>query len=172
MLVGCSKPGDESAATASAAGPTREDFSAAPGLDRYPARRNPGYVVERALTSEKQAGRYNNFYEFTANKDVYRYVRDYQPYPWTIEVAGLCEHPRRWDLDVLMREFPLEERVYRHRCVEAWSMVVPWTGFPLAALVKASGPQSDAMFVKLTSLLRPAAIFSLFPRVPPFWPSP
>ncbi|NIW25608.1 MAG: protein-methionine-sulfoxide reductase catalytic subunit MsrP, partial [Gammaproteobacteria bacterium] len=82
-------------------------------------------------------------------------VRDYNPYPWTVEVTGMCDNPKRWDLDMLVREFGLEERVYRFRCVEAWSMVVPWTGFALNKLLVASQPQSQARFVRFVSILRP-----------------
>jgi len=139
-----------------ASGPfTRADFPNAPGIDLYPAKPNAGFRVERPLTDERTASRYNNFYEFTTSKDVYRYVRDYNPYPWTLEVAGLCDKPQRWDLDALIRRFGLEERVYRFRCVEAWSMVVPWTGFALNRLLSASEPQGAARFVRFVSILRP-----------------
>lgn len=139
-----------------ASGPfTLDEFPNAPGVDLYPASRNAAYAVERPLTDERTASRYNNFYEFTTSKDVYRHVRDYQPYPWTLDVTGMCDKPRRWDLDALIRTYDLEERVYRFRCVEAWSMVVPWTGFALRRLLAASEPRSDARFVRLVSLLRP-----------------
>ena len=134
---------------------TLDEFPSAPGFDLYPAARNAGYQVERPLTDERVASRYNNFYEFTTSKDVYRHVRDFNPYPWTVEVAGLCDKPKRWDLDALLREFGLEERIYRFRCVEAWSMVVPWTGFALHKLLRASEPRSEARFVRFVSLLRP-----------------
>jgi sulfoxide reductase catalytic subunit YedY len=151
LLGGCGERGASAAPAKNAEG----DYTGAPGLDLYPAQRNPLYRVDRAPTDEAKAARYCNFYEFTANKDVYRHVSDYQPYPWTLEVTGLCDKPQRWDLDELVRAFPLEERVYRHRCVEAWSMVVPWVGFPFAALVRASQPKSEARFVRFKSLLRP-----------------
>lgn len=159
LLGGCGETGggrgaERAAATGSAAG-AGEDFTGAPGLDLYPAQRAAAYAVDRPLTDEREAGRYNNFYEFTADKDVYRYVQDYRPYPWTVEVAGLCAAPRVWDLDALVRQFGVEERVYRHRCVEAWSMVVPWSGFAFAKLVQASQPHPEARYVRLTSLLRP-----------------
>ena len=111
-----------------------------PGKDRYPAAanamfRDPG----RPLTPEIDAARTSNFYEFTSTKSVWRYVEAFQPLPWTVEVAGLVDEPKIYDIDALLRAFPLEERTYRHRCVEAWAMVVPWTGFPLAALLKKAG---------------------------------
>lgn len=132
-----------------------DDFPRAPALDLYPATRNASYTVDRPLTDERTASQFNNFYEFTTDKDVFRYVREYNPYPWTLEVGGLCDAPKTWDLDALMRAFGLEERVYRFRCVEAWSMVVPWTGFPLAKLVRHSQPRSEARFVRFVSFDRP-----------------
>ena len=139
-----------------ASGPfTSKDFPGAPGLDLYPVQRNARYQVDRPFTDEKTASRYNNFYEFTLQKDVYRHVRDFKPYPWTVEVGGLCNQPKTWNLDDLVRRFPLEERVYRFRCVEAWSMVVPWTGFPLALLLQASEPRAAATHVRFVSFLRP-----------------
>jgi sulfoxide reductase catalytic subunit YedY len=75
--------------------------------------------------------------------------------PWTVEVAGLVDEPKTYDIDALIRTFPLEERIYRHRCVEAWAMVVPWTGFPLAALLKKAGVQAGAKYVRFESSDRP-----------------
>jgi sulfoxide reductase catalytic subunit YedY len=161
LLAGCSR-GDSAQAGGSGketarapGGSAPSDYAGAPGLDLYPAKRSDLYRVERPLTREENTGRYCNFYEFTSNKDVYRFVKDYKPYPWTLEVTGECDKPRRWDLDQLVREFGLEERVYRHRCVEAWSMVVPWTGFPFAKLIQASQPRSEARYVRVKSVLRP-----------------
>ncbi len=134
---------------------TLDEFPNAPGVDLYPAGANAAYQVDRPWTDERTASRYNNFYEFTTSKDVYRHVRDYNPYPWTLEVTGLCDKPQRWDLDALIRKFGLEERVYRFRCVEAWSMVVPWTGFALHKLLQACEPRNEARFVRFVSLLRP-----------------
>ena len=102
------------------------------------------------------AAKYNNFYEFSRDKDVYEYVGSFKPRPWQLEVAGLCDNKRVYDVDDLIKRFPLEERVYRFRCVEAWSMVVPWVGFPLAKLVQESKPQSAARFLRLTTFFRPS----------------
>jgi sulfoxide reductase catalytic subunit YedY len=156
LLAGCM--GADGAASGDGRDATAGDralYAGAPGLDLYPRPRNELYRVDRPLTAEAETQRYCNFYEFTQQKDVHRRVQDYRPYPWTIEVGGLCESPRTWDLDDLVRRFPLEERVYRHRCVEAWSMIVPWTGFPFAALVAASAPRRAARYVRCTSFLRP-----------------
>jgi sulfoxide reductase catalytic subunit YedY len=116
-----------------------------PGADLYPAARNPDFAeVQRPLTEQAVAARYTNFFEFSSGKSVWRYVDAFQPYPWTLEVTGLVARPKVWDLDDLVRAFPLEERVYRFRCVEAWAMVVPWVGFPLAKLLAVAEPQAGA----------------------------
>jgi sulfoxide reductase catalytic subunit YedY len=143
---------------------------AAPNANLYPATRNPAFAkVDRALTDEGEAARYCNFYEFSVTKEVWHYVEPFQPLPWQVEVTGLVSRPRTLDLDDLTRQFPLEERVYRHRCVEAWAMAVPWTGFPLAALVKHVEPLASARFVRFVSFLRPAeASRQQFRGVP--WP--
>ena len=123
----------------------------------YPAARNPRYTLDRPLTDEAAAGRYNNFYEFGADKGaVGRLARRFPWYPWQVEVTGLVAHPKVWDIDELVQTMPLEERLYRHRCVEAWAMAVPWTGFPLKALIEKAGPLSAARYVRLVSFHRPA----------------
>ena len=154
LLGSCARAQEQPSNRAS--GPfTKTDFPGAPGLDLYPGRSNANYKVDRPLTDEATASKFNNFYEFSMQKDVYKYVRDYKPYPWTVEVGGLCSKPKTWDLDELVRRFGLEERVYHFRCVEAWSMVVPWTGLPLAALLQASAPATEAQYVRFLSFLRP-----------------
>lgn len=120
------------------------------------APRNPKFTLDRPLTDEAVAAEYNNFYEFTEKKDVYRYVEKFQPKPWTIEVAGLVHKPQTFDVDELAKLMPMEERLYRHRCVEAWAMAVPWTGFPLSALLKRVEPMASAKFVRFISFKRPS----------------
>lgn len=110
---------------------------------------------ERALTNEQVAARYNNFYEFTGGKDVWRHVGAFRTDPWTVEVSGLVSRPRVYGLEELLR-MPHEERVYRHRCVEAWAMIVPWSGFPLARLLLAAEPKHAARYVRFTSFSDPA----------------
>jgi sulfoxide reductase catalytic subunit YedY len=110
--------------------------------------------VERPLTDPAVAARYNNFYEFTSSKDVWRHVDDFRVDRWSVEVTGLVAKPRRWSLEELLR-LPQEERVYRHRCVEGWSIVVPWIGFPLAELLKKVEPTSKAKYVAFETLRRP-----------------
>jgi len=141
-----------------------------PGKDLYPARRNDQFAkVDRPLTNEPQAARYTNFYEFSSFKDVWRSIEPFQPVPWTVEVAGLVAKPRTYDIDDLVRAFPLEERVYRHRCVEAWAMAMPWTGFPLAALLKKAEPLPAARFVRFVSFDNPSQARQQHDRSMP-WP--
>lgn len=125
------------------------------GLPPLLAKRNPGFVVQDPLTPIEVAARYNNFYEFTTGKEVWDEIEKFKPRPWTLEVGGLVDRPRTYDVDELVKRMPIEERVYRHRCVEAWSMIVPWAGFPLAALLKEAGPKAGARFVKFTTFMRP-----------------
>ena len=125
------------------------------GAGLYPAKRNTAYAVDRPLTDEATANRYNNYYEFSEQKDVWRYVDRFETRPWQVGVAGLCEKPRIFDVDELARLVPLEERVYRHRCVEAWSMVVPWSGLPLRALLDRVRPLSAARHVRMLTFLKP-----------------
>ncbi len=111
------------------------------------------YTVNEALTSYEDVSTYNNFYEFGTDKDEpAQNAQSLKPRPWTVEITGEVEKPRRVDIDDLLRSFPLEERVYRMRCVEAWSMVIPWLGFPLAALLKQVEPTSRAKYVAFTTL--------------------
>jgi sulfoxide reductase catalytic subunit YedY len=100
---------------------------------------------------------YNNFYEFGTDKeDPARTAGRLKTRPWTVLVDGLCAKPTRFAIDDLIKRFPLEERIYRMRCVEAWSMVIPWVGFPLASLLQAVEPTSAAKFVYFETLRRPA----------------
>lgn len=123
----------------------------------YPARRNPEYTLDRPVTEEWAATGYNNFYEFDPeNKEAVKdKVGAFVTSPWSVEVAGLVAKPRTFDLDDMVRRFPLEERLYRFRCVEAWSMAVPWTGFPLALLLTEVQPKPEAKFVRFTTVRRP-----------------
>src|SRR5215216_2605542 len=92
---------------------------------------------------------YNNFYEFSENKvAVSKLSKDFKSHPWTVEINGLVTHPKKYTIEDLLKRFPQEERVYRLRCVEAWSMVIPWMGFPLTSLLKEVEPTSDAKFVR------------------------
>ena len=129
---------------------------AAPAGQPLPAKRNEAFVVEDPWTKFESITTYNNFYEFGTNKDdPSRLAHTLKPRPWTVEVSGHVKRPKTYDVDELMRLFPLEERVYRLRCVEGWSMVIPWIGYPLASLIKRLEPTSQAKFVEFTTLLDP-----------------
>ena len=122
----------------------------------YPATRYPEFVLDRPLTEEHIAAQYNNFYEFSeAKDDVWRRVGGFKSRPWTLEIKGLVNRPQQIDVDQLLRTMPLEERLYRHRCVEAWAMIVPWTGFPLKALIDKIEPLSGARYIRFTSFYSP-----------------
>ncbi|MEM7012744.1 MAG: protein-methionine-sulfoxide reductase catalytic subunit MsrP [Verrucomicrobiota bacterium] len=127
-------------------------------LDLYPAKKNEKYNAvpeDREMTNIKDAYTYNNFYELSSKKNCYVNAKQFEPFPWTLEIDGLCNNPRKIDFDDMISEFAIEERIYRFRCVEAWSMVVPWTGFPLADLLKTAEPKSEAKFIHMASVLRP-----------------
>jgi len=109
-----------------------------------------------AVTSYQSITTYNNFYEFGLDKDdPARNANTLRPRPWTISVEGAVAKPQTIDIDTLRSWFPLQERVYRMRCVEAWSMVIPWLGFPLADLIKRLEPTGDAKYVEFVTLMDP-----------------
>ncbi|MBI2221847.1 MAG: protein-methionine-sulfoxide reductase catalytic subunit MsrP [Acidobacteria bacterium] len=115
------------------------------------------FHTDEGLNSFEEITTYNNFYEFGSDKsDPARYAARLKTRPWTVKVDGLCGKPGDYDLDDLVRPATLEERVYRLRCVEAWSMVIPWIGVPLAGLIKRFEPAPAARFVEFTTLLRPS----------------
>lgn len=136
-------------------GAARAEDETIPTADLYPAARNDAYTVERAITDKDINFTYNNFYEFGSHKRIYRDAQDLKIRPWTVEVSGMVDNPKTWNIDDLVRTMGVEERIYRHRCVEAWSMVAPWAGFPLARLVAAAGPKSDAEYVVFKTFLDP-----------------
>ena len=110
---------------------------------------------ERPNTLE-QISRYNNYYEFSNNKEViWKLAEEFKPSPWTLTVEGEVGKPRTWAIEELLKRFAQEDRTYRLRCVEGWSMVIPWRGFGLADLLKESQPTSRAKFVEFVSVLRP-----------------
>ncbi len=117
----------------------------------FPAFRNGHFTLDRPLTDEIVAATYNNFYEFNSEKEVWNRTAAFNPDPWTLEVTGLVAKPMKFDVGALGTMFPLEERLYRHRCVEAWSMAVPWTGIPLARLLAHAEPKHEARFVQFVS---------------------
>lgn len=123
----------------------------------YPAPRNEAFTLDRALTGERVAATHNNFYEFTTDKRrVWRLARDFTTRPWQVEVTGLVHRPQTFDIDELERAFPLEERLHRFRCVEAWAMAVPWTGFLLRRLLERAEPTGAATHVRFVTVHRPS----------------
>lgn len=118
-----------------------------PTLDLYPAPRNEAFTLDRAVTDEVVASNYNNFYEFGSSKRVAAAAQALETRPWSIMIDGMVEEPRRVGIDDLIRRMPLEERLYRFRCVEAWAMAVPWTGFPMRELVELARPLSSARYI-------------------------
>ena len=123
------------------------------GADLPPARKSPLSVTDKPHTWE-QITNYNNFYEFGSDKsDPAQYSGSFKPRPWKVKVDGLVGKPAEYDIDDLIKMNQLEERIYRHRCVEGWSIVVPWIGFPLGDLVKAVEPTEKARFIEFTTLM-------------------
>jgi sulfoxide reductase catalytic subunit YedY len=120
--------------------------------------------------SYKDITTYNNFYEFSMMKEAVNPLsRGFTAEPWTVEVHGLVNRPKMYAVEDLLSKFPQEERIYRLRCVEAWSMVIPWMGFPLASLLKEVEPTSDAKFVRFETVYRPEEMPG---QKSPFYPWP
>ena len=120
------------------------------------ATRNPQFTLDRPLTEEWAATSYNNYYEFSTNKQEIRALaKGFKPRPWTVEITGACSKPQVWSIEDLETKMPIEERLYRHRCVEAWAMAVPWMGFPLSELIRRAEPQAGAKYVRFISVNRP-----------------
>jgi sulfoxide reductase catalytic subunit YedY len=127
-----------------------------PTADLYPAKRNERFVLDRAVTPEKDVTTYNNFYEYGTSKDIYEAADEYLKIrPWTVAIDGMVEKPMTVGFDELIRKMPLEERLYRHRCVEAWSIAVPWSGFPMKALVEYAKPLGSAKYVAMQTFMDP-----------------
>lgn len=118
------------------------------------AENNPNFTVNRQMTDEVVAATYNNYYEFTTSKSgVWKEVKQFKTRPWEIKISGLVEKPMTLDVDDLIKQMPLEERIYRFRCVEAWAMVVPWIGFPMKALLEKVQPTAEAKYVRMLTFL-------------------
>jgi sulfoxide reductase catalytic subunit YedY len=124
-----------------------------PTAGLYPVKRNEKFTLDRPLTDEKVNANYNNFYEFGGSKNIAKQAQALKLRPWTVKIDGLVAQPRDVDIDSLIKQMPLEERLYRHRCVEAWGMTIPWSGFPLSALVKFAEPQSDAKYLRMETFV-------------------
>lgn len=127
-----------------------------PSASLYPAKRNESFTLDRPVTDEALNTTYNNFYEFGSSKSIARAAQALKIRPWTIKIDGMVEKPMEVGIDDLLKQMPLEERLYRHRCVEAWAMAVPWSGFPLAKLVALAKPLASATYVRMETFLDPS----------------
>ncbi len=124
-----------------------------PSAGLYPAGRNPRYALDRDVTDERIVTTYNNFYEFGSHKQIWQAAQKLKTRPWTVTIDGLVENKLTLDVEALIKRMTLEERLYRHRCVEAWSIAVPWSGFPLKALVDLARPLSGAKYLAMRTFL-------------------
>jgi len=123
----------------------------------YPAPRNQAYEGGRPLTPEDEATTYTNFYEFGSSKNIWRRAQKMTTDPWSITIDGLVESEMTLDAEDLIRQLGgLEERIYRHRCVEAWAMTVPWSGVALARLVALARPLATAKYLRMETFLDPS----------------
>ncbi len=129
---------------------------------------NETYKPGRDVTPEKYSTTYNNYYEFSESKNLWRDAQALKQRPWSIEIAGMVAKPRTIDIDDLFKQVKFEERIYRHRCVETWAMTVPWTGFPLSQLVNLCEPLSGAKYVTFQT----AQDKSMTAGESPFYPWP
>jgi sulfoxide reductase catalytic subunit YedY len=153
LLAGMAGTGAVLAGLGGASRPAFAEEDPSAGL--YPAARNEAYVLDREITPERLSSQYNNFYEFGTHKQIARAAQELKIRPWEVVIDGLCDNPQTIAIDDLLKKVQLEERLYRHRCVEAWSMAVPWTGFALADLVKIAGPKSEAKYLRMETFLDP-----------------
>ncbi len=159
VLAGCDEPPQEAAGervtqvAQAAAGDAASD--ADPSAHRYPVQRNLRYRLDRELTDEKDVTTYNNYYEFGSSKNIWKKAQALPIRPWTVKIAGLVEKPFEIGIDELLDKMPLEERLYRLRCVEAWAMAVPWSGFALKSLVELARPLSSAKYLKMVTFHDP-----------------
>lgn len=154
-------------------GPAAAAAAATESKGIYPAKRNAEYTVtDRPTTSEIAATSYNNYYEFhpTDKAAVKDNVGKFVTSPWTIEVKGLVKKPQKLDFDQLVKTMPFEERLYRFRCVERWAMTVPWTGFPMSALIKQLEPKPEAKYIRFVTVSRPAEMPGM--KMAPWYPWP
>jgi methionine sulfoxide reductase catalytic subunit len=126
-----------------------------PSAGRYPAPRNDKFGAPSPITPERLSTTYNNYYEFDGDKNIWRAAQKLPVRPWTIKVSGKVAKPFEIGIDDLLAKMQLEERVYRHRCVETWSMVVPWSGFPLRSLVEFCKPTGDAKYIVMQTVSNP-----------------
>ena len=126
-------------------------------IGHYPAPRNAVYAVGRSLTPEDDATTYTNFYEFGSSKNIWRRAQKLITEPWSVTIDGLVENTVTLDAEDLVRQLGgFEERIYRHRCVEAWAMTVPWSGVALARLVAFAKPSASAKYLRMETFMDPS----------------
>jgi sulfoxide reductase catalytic subunit YedY len=143
------------AALLTACAPSLSTTGAAQNSTPVPTLTTPDELGDK-VNAYEDITHYNNYYEFTTDKQgVADLVQDFKTNPWTVEVGGLVNKPKTFAIEDLLKLFPQEERIYRLRCVEAWSMVIPWEGFALAGLLKMVEPTSAAKFVRFETVFRP-----------------
>jgi sulfoxide reductase catalytic subunit YedY len=147
--------GSGAIAAASFAAPAALAQEKDPTADLYPIKRNEKFVLDRGITPEAINANYNNFYEFGSYKRVADAAQALKTRPWTVKIGGMVEQPVEIGIDELIRKMPLEERLLRHRCVEAWAMAVPWSGFTLKAMLDLARPLGSAKYVEFKTFLDP-----------------
>ena len=149
LMKGAAAGGSILAASTLLANPLLAQEADDPSAKLYPVKRNEAYKLDRPVTQERLATTYNNFYEYGTDKSISRDARKLQIRPWTVKIDGMVEKEMQIGIDDLLAKMPLEERLYRHRCVETWSMAVPWSGFALKSLVEMAKPLSSAKYVQM-----------------------
>jgi len=140
-----------------------------PSASLYPFKRNETYKLDRDVTDEQWATTYNNYYEFSSGKNLHEKAQALPIRPWVLTIDGLVGKPMQIGIDDLLKKMPLEERLYRHRCVETWSMAVPWSGFALKELVKLVEPKAEAKYLRLETFMNPDVAQE---QATPFYPWP
>jgi sulfoxide reductase catalytic subunit YedY len=151
LLAACDDALSQVAEAAESRAPAEPD----PSAKLYPVMRNLRYRLDRDITPEDLVTTYNNYYEFGSSKTIWKKAQALPIRPWTVKIDGLVEKPLEIDVDDLLSKMPLEERLYRLRCVEAWSIAVPWSGFALKALVDFARPLSAARYLKMVTYHNP-----------------
>ncbi len=160
FLAGCDEAPDRTAQATqgtqiAGAGTSDAADAADPSAHLYPLARNLRYRLDREISPAELATTYNNYYEFGSSKNIWKKAQALPIRPWMVTIDGLVEKPIEIGVDDLLAKMPLEERLYRHRCVEAWSMAVPWSGFALKALVDLARPLASAKYLRMESFLNP-----------------
>jgi sulfoxide reductase catalytic subunit YedY len=160
ILAGCDEAPDRAAQATqgtqiAGAGTSDAADAADPSAKLYPVARNLRYRLDREITPAELATTYNNYYEFGSSKNIWQKAQALPIRPWMVKIAGMVEKPFEIGIDELLDKMPLEERLYRLRCVEAWAMAVPWSGFPLKSLVELARPLASAKYIKMVTFHDP-----------------